>query len=41
MNFAYTDFEDYFASIFGQPTAATALKTIDQATFEKLKEDAR
>lgn len=41
MNFNYTDFEDYFNTIFKQPTAAAAMKELDEATVSKIKQDAK
>lgn len=41
MNFNYEDFEDYFNTIFKQPTAAAAMKELDEDTINKIKEDAK
>ena len=41
MNFNYTDFEDYFNTIFKQPGAAAALKTVDEKTLASIKEDVK
>lgn len=41
MNFNYADFEDYFNTIFKQPTAAAVMKELDEATVSKIKEDAK
>ena len=41
MNFPYKDFDEYFNTIFQQPTSAALLATLDEATKNKVMDDAR
>eukprot|EP00347_Sterkiella_histriomuscorum_P001934 403370107 len=41
MNFPYRTFEEFYESIFQQPTSAATLATLDEAGKNKIKEDAR
>lgn len=41
VNFVFNDFTDFFQTLFGQPTTAAKLESLDQEKRDKLIEDAK
>jgi hypothetical protein len=41
VNFVFNTFEDFFETLFGQPTTAAKLQTLSKDKLESLMQDAR
>ena len=41
VNFVFNTFDDFFDTLFGQPTTAAKLQTLGQDKLESLMQDAR